>query len=67
MEASTLRVRLQHHKDRKGIFVGFALVVGCTPWGFFHDSPPGNDHISPEKGTFESMIFRTSRCVGYDR
>ena len=25
--------------------------------------PPGNDHISPFKGTFESMIFRLSRLT----
>ena len=28
-------------------------------------SPPGNDQISQFKRTFESMIFRTSRLVGY--
>ena len=41
---------------------------------FFHPStptlgkktyPPGNDHISPKKWHFESMIFRTSRLVEY--
>ena len=26
-----------------------------------YDYPPGNDHISPKNGHFESMIFRTSQ------